>query len=334
MRYLIVGPSWVGDMVMAQSLFKALCAKDSQAEISVLAPAATHPLLARMPEVTEAILSPITHGKLNFSAHRTLGKSLKDKFDQAIVLPGSLKSALIPFFSATPKRTGWKGEMRFGLLNDLRHLDKNKLPLMVDQYIALTVDDGEQAPERETPSLETDSKNQKKLCEQLALDSSKKILAFCPGAEYGSAKRWPAALFANLAKKAIADDWQVWLFGGPNDVTISEEISNTVKHEACVNLAGKTSLLDAVDLLALADTVVSNDSGLMHVGCALNKKVVVLYGSSSAEFTPPLSGSAKSLSIDLDCSPCFERECPLRHLDCLNKLSPDLVYKAINELRP
>lgn len=317
---------------MAQSLFKALCANDSKAEISVLAPQATFPLLERMPEVKRGILSPIAHGKLNLSAHRALGKSLRGQFDQAIILPGSLKSSLIPFFAKIPKRTAWKGEMRFGLVNDMRLLNKNALPLMVDQYLALSVDEDSKAVAHQNPRLKIDNANIQILSEQFNLDKAHPVIAFCPGAEYGPAKQWPAEHFSALANKKINEGWQVWIFGGPKDVGIAEQIEQAITNKNfCKNLAGKTKLLDALDLLSEADVVVSNDSGLMHVSAALNRNLVVTYGSSTPTFTPPLTDKAKALSLNLACSPCFERECPLKHLDCLKKLTPDLVESALNE---
>ncbi len=317
---------------MAQSLFKALCTQNAQADISVLAPAATFPLLERMPEVKQGILSPIAHGKLDFSAHRAMGHSLRGQFDQAIVLPSSLKSALIPAFAKIPKRTAWKGELRYGLINDMRTLDEAQYPLMIEQYLALSVENFAPLPEKIFPHLHTNPENIEQVLQNLKLDTSKKILAFCPGAEYGPAKQWPATHFANLAVEKIQAGWQVWIFGGPKDVEISESIAKTVNSPHCISLAGKTKLLDAVDLLSLADTVVSNDSGLMHVSCALGKKVVVLYGSSTPAFTPPLSLTAKPLSLNLECSPCFQRTCPLGHLNCLNRLQAAQVSAAIEQL--
>jgi heptosyltransferase-2 len=321
-------------MVMAQSLFKALCVADTQAKISVLAPAATFPLVERMPEVEEGILSPIAHGKLNLSAHFKLGKSLRGKFDQAIVLPGSIKSALIPFFAKVPVRTAWKGEMRYGLINDMRNLDEQALPLMVDQYLALSVKKGQQASAHLKPSLDVDNVNIQTLSEQFNLDKAHPVIAFCPGAEYGPAKQWPAEKFAELANKKIAEGWQVWLFGGPKDLEIAKNIEQRIDDKMfCKNLVGKTKLLDAIDLLSEADAVVSNDSGLMHVSAALDRKLVVIYGSSSPNFTPPLSDKAKTISLNLDCSPCFERECPLGHLDCLKKLSSSAVEDTLDQFK-
>jgi len=319
-------------MVMAQSLFKALIAKQSAAEISVLAPATTYPLLERMPEVKQGIVSPIAHGQLNLKAHRDMGKSLRGQFDQAIILPGSLKSALIPWFAKVPKRTAWKGEMRYGLINDMRQLDKTALPLMVDQFLALGVDRLDSAMAHSQPSLQIDQDNIDKLCEQFSLTRQRPVLSFCPGAEYGPAKQWPAEHFANLAKKRISEGWQVWIFGGPKDVEIAKNITQLSGSSHCINLAGKTKLLDAIDLLSQSDVVVSNDSGLMHVSASLSKKLVVLYGSSTPMFTPPLSDTAEALSLNLECSPCFKRQCPLGHLDCLKKLTPQQVDHTLAKL--
>ncbi len=339
MRYLIVGPSWVGDMVMAQSLFKALKTQDALAEISVLAPAATFPLLERMPEVKEALLSPISHGKLNLREHYQMGVALRNRFEVAIVLPGSIKSALIPLFAKIPVRRGWLGEQRYGLLNDWRKLDKNKIPLMVDQYVALAADAQHVLQTHQLPALTVDTENLKRITEKFGLGFSgarrKPTLAFCPGAEYGPAKQWPAEHFAELARARIEKGWQVLILGGPKDIEIAANIEKLLSREQqdfCFNVTGKTRLLDAVDLLAQADAVVSNDSGLMHVSAALDRKLVVIYGSSTPQFTPPLSNKAKSVSLNLECSPCFERQCPLKHLNCLRQLSAQQVEQALAEL--
>ena len=163
------------------------------------------------------------------------------------------------------------------------------------------------------------------------LTTDKPILAFCPGAEYGPAERWPARHFAELGRRYLAEGWQVWLFGSQKDFDIADEI-NRLSDGLCTNLCGKTNLPEAIDLLSCADTVVCNDSGLMHLAAALDRKLVAVYGSSSPDHTPPLSQKAKIVSLNLDCSPCFKRECPLGHTDCLNKLTPDRVQKAAEEL--
>ncbi|MBZ0105037.1 MAG: lipopolysaccharide heptosyltransferase II [Sulfuricella denitrificans] len=335
-KILIVAPSWVGDMVMAQPLFMRLHQLHPGLQLDVLAPAWTLPLLARMKEVHEAIANPFGHGEFRLAARYQLGKTLrKSQYDQAIVLPNSWKSALVPFFAGISMRTGYLGEMRLGLLNDARKLDKEGLPLMVERFVALA-----ESPERPLPDaipqpeLNTDEQQRLATLARLGLNPEPRIAALCVGAEYGPAKRWPAAHFAALGKLLHRQGYQVWLVGSAKDAEAGAEAAS-LSEGACLDLCGKTSLNEAVDLLASARVIVSNDSGLMHVAAALGKPLVALYGSSSPGFTPPLSRKAHILSLNLDCSPCFKRECPLGHLDCLMKLTPQQVWEqtgiAVNE---
>lgn len=337
MKILIVGPSWVGDMVMAQSLFILLKDRHPDAEIDVLAPAWSRPILARMPQVSGMLDMPVGHGQVSLGVRFRLAKSLRSRqYDQAIVLPNSLKSALIPWWARIPQRTGWRGEMRYGLLNDLRVLDKEALPLMVQRFDALAFPKGESLPLRlPYPRLRIDQDNQQEALKRLALEVRRPILALCPGAEFGEAKRWPAEHYAALARRRIEAGHQVWLFGSAKDRPVGESICDALPAASRVhvkNLAGLTSLADAVDLLALAQAVVSNDSGLMHVAAALERPLVVLYGSTSPQFTPPLADQVRILRLGLECSPCFKRECPLGHLNCLRQLIPDLADRALDEL--
>lgn len=341
-KILIIGPSWVGDMVMAQSLFILLKQQNPHAVIDVLAPAWSRPLIARMPEVRRAIDMPVGHGSLMWSARRQIGRDLRvEQYDQAIVLPNSLKSALIPWFANIPQRTGWKGEMRYGLLNDIRRLDKQRYPLMVQRFDALAYPEGEPLSDNlPPPDLHADLARVPKLRQQFGLEGERKVLALCPGAEFGPAKRWPEQHYAAVAAQKIADGWQVWLLGSAKDKPVAESIINLLPEQNrsfCFNLAGITQLEDAIDLLAVADGVVSNDSGLMHISAALNRPLVVVYGSTSPSFTPPLNDQVAILSIPLDCGPCFKRECPIDpatsgHMKCLNDLSPDRVISALTEL--
>ncbi|WP_281646428.1 lipopolysaccharide heptosyltransferase II [Parendozoicomonas sp. Alg238-R29] len=337
MKYLIIGPSWVGDMVMAQTLFTTIKNQDSEAIIDVLAPAWSAPLLERMPEVRRGLDMPLGHGKLEINVRKQLGKSLiKEKYDQAIVLPNSLKSALIPFFAKIPKRTGWRGEMRFGLLNDIHKLDKERYPLMIERFIALAFPPASQLPEQlPSPSLKANTENRDQARHRLNLTNTQPVLALCPGAEFGLAKRWPERHYAEVAKQKLLEGWQVWLLGSAKDKPGNDEIVSQLPEQcrsSVHNIAGETSLAEAIDLLSCADAVVSNDSGLMHIAAALGRNLVVVYGSTSPGFTPPLNKNHRILRLGLDCSPCFKRECPLGHLDCLNKLEPQLALDALAEL--
>lgn len=329
-RILVVAPAWVGDMVMAQALFMRLQQLHPGLELDVLAPDWTIPLLSRMPEVREAIPNPFRHGEFKLGARYRLGRSLRRHgYDQAIVLPNSWKSALVPFFAGIPQRSGYRGEMRWGLLNDRRRLDASKLPLMVERFVALAHAPGSalQVP-LPLPALSVDESRRQATLAKLGLTASARTAVLCVGAEYGPAKRWPPQHFAELGKKLHGQGFQVWLVGSAKDAEAGSEAAR-LSGGACLDLCGKTSLDEVVDLLASASVVVSNDSGLMHVAAALGKPLIALYGSSSPAFTPPLSRKARIVSLHLPCGPCFKRECPLGHLDCLVKLTPQRVLDEI-----
>lgn len=333
-RILVVGPSWVGDMVMAQSLFKALKRQNPSVSIDVLAPGWSLPLLARMPEVSEGIEMPLGHGKLELGVRWRLGKSLKGRYQQAILLPNSLKSAIVPWAAGVPRRTGWRGEMRYGLLNDIRLLDKDILTMTVQRFVALAADGvSNEVPEIEAPALHVKVADVQAAMKNHGLrkKAQESVLVLCPGAEYGPAKRWPEACYAELAASYIGQGWKVWLMGSEKDAKVCAYINQKAGGD-CIDLSGKTSLAEAVDLMSIADAVVSNDSGLMHVAAALHRPLVAIYGSSDPHFTPPLNCEHQIVSLGLDCSPCFKRECPLQHLDCLNKLPVSQVEQSLQAL--
>lgn len=331
---LIVGPSWVGDTVISQSLLKLLVQQNPAAKIDYLAPPWTLPLLTRMPEVRHGISNPFGHGALRFGARHVMGKTLRDQhYDHAVVLPNSWKSALIPCSAGIARRTGFRGEARWGLLNDLRQLDAIALPQMVQRFAALALPAGSTLPAPlPLPALQSTTAQQQVLLARLGLSTDKPVVAFCPGAEYGPAKRWPEAHFAALARLLAARGCAVWLVGSPKDHAIAETIA-AASTGACINLCGKTDIAEAADLLAASRLVVTNDSGLMHIAAAVGRPVIALYGSSSPQFTPPLSVDARILTLDMECSPCFQRVCPLGHFKCLNDLSPERVFAAIDFAR-
>ncbi len=336
MRILIVGPSWVGDMVMAQTLFACLKWRHPYCEIDVLAPDWSRQILERMPEVHTALSFPLGHGVLDIAARRRIGKSLVGQYDQAILLPNSLKSALVPFFAGIAKRTGWKGEMRYGLLNDIRTLDKERFPLMIERFMALAYEADADIPKPyPQPRLQIDEACRAAALSKFALSLDRPVLALCPGAEFGEAKRWPAEYYAMVAEIKIRAGWQVWMFGSKNDHLGCEAIRERLipgLREESMNLAGETSLAEAIDLLSAAAAVVSNDSGLMHVAAALNRPLVAVYGSTSPQFTPPLTDQVDIVRLGLECSPCFERTCRFGHYNCLRELKPHSVIEALERL--
>ncbi len=334
-KILIIAPSWVGDAVMAQPLLRRLREQHPDAAIDAFAPAWVAPVLERMPEIRRVVINPLAHGELSIRLRWKLGRALRlDRYDHAIVLPNSLKSALIPFFAGIPLRTGFKGEMRYGLINDLRNLDKQALPLMVERFAALA--ERPRAPLRrplENPRLNVDTEQVQTTLAKLGLAPQKPVAAFCVGAEYGPAKRWPAAHFAELAQKLAAAGHEVWLLGSNKDAEIGAEIEQASAGVAR-NLCGRTDLAAAIDLLAAADFAVVNDSGLMHIAAALDKPLIAIFGSSSPGFTPPLSDKARVVSLNLPCSPCFKRACPLGHFDCMMRLTPQRVLDEITTAAP
>lgn len=332
-RILVIGPSWVGDMVMAQTLFLQLKALNPDAVIDVLAPEWSRPLLERMPEVNAAIVMPVGHGQLSLSVRKQLATQLKQQqYDESYVLPNSFKSALIPWWAKIPKRTGWCGEMRFIVLNDVRRLDKQRYPLMIEQFMALALPaKAVLSKPYPRPKLQVIAANVAAARQKFGLQEDRPVLALCPGAEFGPAKRWPDEYYAEIARLWLEKGWQIWLFGSKNDFEVCEQI-NQAAGQKCHNLAGKTSLAEAIDLLSAANAVVSNDSGLMHISAALAKPLVAIYGSSDPSFTPPLADKVEIVRLGLACSPCFKRTCPLIHLNCLKQLLPERVQQALERI--
>jgi heptosyltransferase-2 len=322
----VVGPAWVGDMVMAQSLFMTLKARFPDTDIDVLAPAWSRPLLSRMPQVNSAVTLPLEHGDLGWGVRRRLGVTLYGRYQRAIVLPRSWKSALVPAFANIPVRTGYRGEFRYGLINDMRKLDKKQLTQTVQRYAALGLPkDAALPPPIPQPRLRVDQDNQRLQLDLNRLNLDKPVVALLPGAEYGPAKRWPIERYGELAKRIKAAGRQVWVFGSAKENELGEAIVQAAG-EGAVNLCGQTKLVDAVDLMALAECAVTNDSGLMHIAGAVGVRLVALYGSSSPDYTPPLTDKAEVVYLRLSCSPCFERECPLGHFNCMMQMGVDDVF--------
>ncbi|MDH4396682.1 MAG: lipopolysaccharide heptosyltransferase II [Limnobacter sp.] len=349
MRILIIAPNWIGDAVMSLSLLQALHADaslnnadGSPCEIHVLAPPVTAPVYQFTPTVKSVQVEPFVHGKLQWGLRRQVGRALAiEGFDRAIMLPNSLKSALVPFFARIPQRVGYDGELRTAVLtHPLPKPSKLNKPPMIQWYGDLG---GYPKHQLANPVLVVSDKQRQEVVREFGLQGEFLVLA--PGAEFGPAKRWPAPHFAAVGRDYLlahqansggptrgAISSQVVLLGGPKDAEFSQQIRSLMPAglQAQVQvLAGKTSLPQAISLMAAAKALVTNDSGLMHVGAALNVKVHAVYGSSSPHHTPPLNPSAKVHYLQLDCSPCYQRECPLGHTDCLNKLLPDQVSQAL-----
>lgn len=326
---LIIAPQWIGDAVMTEPLLRRLAARGERLTVGALPWVA--PVYRAMPQVAEVIEFPFAHGGLQLKARRALARQLEGRFDVAYVCPNSLKSALLPFLASIPKRVGYLGEARVGLLTHrLKNPPKAQRPPMVRFYSALS---GEAGTEADRPRLQVDATQTDVVLARYGLTRGG-YYVFVPGAEYGPAKRWPAQRFAELAQQL---DAPVLLLGAGKEAALGAQIAALAPGVDCRNLAGTTSLGEAFALIAAARHVITNDTGLMHVAAALDVPQVALFGSSSPRHTPPLSAQAQVIWLKddpayqpaLDCAPCFARECPLGHLRCLHDITPQRVRQAL-----
>ena len=333
-RTLVISPNWIGDAVMAQPLLQLLKQQNPGRPIDVLAPPSVAPVWRAMNEVDSVLETPFRHGPLQLGERWKYGRLLKKQgYADAYVLPNTLKYALIPLFAGIEKRVGYKGEMRFGLINRMHRDDVPPRP-MVPFYAALAGEPG--APLRRDvprPAMQVESGVIDALCARLEIDRARPLVVFAPGAEFGAAKRWPARHFAALAQAvmAAAPGAQVALLGSPKDKAACDDIVAITGAAHMFNLAGVTKLDEAIALIAGAAAVVANDSGLLHIASALNRPVIGLYGPTDPDHAPPFSDMAKAMSLRLACSPCRQRECPLGHHDCMEKMDAALVW---HELKP
>lgn len=330
-RILIVAPSWVGDLVMADTLLKILRQQAPRAPIDVLAPAWALPVAARMQEVDELIELPAGHGELALGARWHLARRLRERgYSHAYILPRSAKSAWVPWLARIPDRIGYRGEWRYGLINRIRRLNPSHRRLIA-RYAALAYPPGTDLPDPlPRPALRSDPGQRRHLLQTLGLDARTAPFILCPGAEYGPAKRWPAEHFAELAKQLRTEGHEVWIVGSAGERELGELIGSAAP--GAVNLTGKTTLEAAIDVMASAQAVITNDSGLMHVAAALERPLVALYGSSMPAYTPPSAERVRIIYHALECSPCFARECPLGHFRCLRGIEPGEVRAALTDL--
>ncbi len=319
-------------MVMAQALMKLLKSRSPERQLDILAPAWSLPIVARMPEIRRGIALGAGHGEVALRERRRVAHALRaDGYEQAIVLPRSFKAALVPWFARIPRRTGFLGEYRYRLINDVRPFDAGRLDQTVKRFVALGLEPSEDLPVIPQPTLSVSAERQPGLLERLGLSVERPVIAMMPGAEYGPAKCWPLEYYADLGQRLHDAGYAVWVLGSDKDAAAGRLIT-----ERCpaVDLCGRTSLEDVIDILGLCQQAVSNDSGLMHVAAAVGAHVHGIYGSSSPAFTPPLTDRRDIHYLGLGCSPCFERRCPLGHLDCLNKIRPEQLFERIRAATP
>ncbi|NEX60917.1 lipopolysaccharide heptosyltransferase II [Noviherbaspirillum sp. 17J57-3] len=335
-RTLIISPNWIGDAVMAQPLLRLLKDAHPERPIDVLAPTWVAPVWQAMGEVDTVLEAPFRHGKLQWGERRKYARMLKQRgYADAYVLPNTLKFALIPWLAGIPKRVGYKGEMRYGLINVMHHDDPKAPRPMVSFYAALAMPpkrDVPLPPSLPRPAMAVDEQALAQALVRHRLDPKHRLIAFAPGAEFGSAKRWPASYFAELARKLMAErlETQIVLLGSPKDSEVTAEILALAP--GVRNLAGKTSLAEAIAIIARADAMVSNDSGLLHIASALNRPIVAIYGPTDPNHAPPFSDRSASLYLGLECAPCRQRECPLGHHNCMRGIGAGMVKREVEKV--
>lgn len=335
-RILIISPNWIGDAVIAQPLLRLLKERHPDSPIDVLAPAWVAPIWRAVAEVDEVLESTFRHGALQLRERWQFARKLgKRGYAEAYVLPNTFKFALIPWLAGIPRRIGYLGEMRYGLLNVIHRVALDFPRPMVSYYAALADMPAAQAPAPSAfprPRLMIAPQRSDETMAQLKVQTGSPLLVFAPGAEFGPAKRWPAGHFAELARmvRQTYGEAQIVLLGSGKDKEACDEIEITVPW--IQNFAGVTTLDQAIAIIAKADAVVSNDSGLMNIASALNRPVVAMYGPTDMHNTPPFSEVTEAVSLHLPCSPCHQRVCPLGHHDCMKKLPADMVWQPLRSM--
>jgi len=339
-KVLIVAPSWLGDLVIAQSLFKKL--HNSNHEIHVAAPLWNKEILDFMPEVSKKILMPFEHGEVSLVKRYKFAKALqKENYGTSIILPNSLKSALLPYFAKIPNRIGYQKEGRGIFLTDKRILNKDFLPFMVQRFNYLAVNKNEnnftdsiKVTSELYPKLDTSSIQYDLLQSKFNVDLlNSKSIAIAPGAAFGPAKRWPEKYYAEVAKEYLDKGYNLFIFGAKQDSETALKVIEYIGNSNNIyNLTGRLNLTETVGILSKANYLITNDSGLMHVAAALDKKAIAIYGSTSHKFTPPLSDKCKVLFDDnISCRPCFKRTCQYDHYKCLYNITPDMVLTELEK---
>ncbi|MBL7004917.1 MAG: lipopolysaccharide heptosyltransferase II [Gammaproteobacteria bacterium] len=315
-RVLVIAPQWLGDAVMSHALIQLLA---EQHTVDVLCAEWLSAVYRRMPHVEQVTGIDLKHGKLPIKYYWQVAQQLKGRYQQCFIIPRKLKSALIPWFAGIPKRTAYLGESRYFLVNDRVQQDPQQ-HFWVEKVCGL-FKSGVKLAELPNPKLIVNEQSKAEWLQRLEI-KDRKLIALMPGASYGPSKQWPIENFSQLAQQ-LASSSTVIVLGGQAEFEIGEAIKQG--NAGVINLCGKTSLEDTIDLLALCDSAVSNDSGLMHIAAAVGCFVKALYGSSSPDYTPPLTTSKTIYSDTLGCKPCFKRQCEFNHYDCWRKISVNRV---------
>lgn len=323
---LIIGPAWIGDMIMSQALYKLLKQQDPDVQIDVMGPGWSLPIVARMPEVRQGLELPMGHGQFSLRSRWRLGRSFRGKYDRVIVLPRTFKTAFIAWATGAKHRVGFKGELRSWMLTfSFKRPDVST----AERYLSLA--NGRVPASIPVPLLVTDPAAGQALLQDLSASKNKSYIAVAPGAEFGTAKRWPVRHYAALVDLLAAKGIGVVVLGSAADSEVGEELAALAKSPV-LNACGKTTLANVVDLISACAGVVANDSGLMHMSAAIGLPLVAVYGSTSPKLAFPLSEKSAIEILDLECMPCAARHCPLEHHNCMEQLPPQQIFDRLMSL--
>lgn len=328
---LLIPYMWIGDFVRCHSVVQVLNTRFPGRPVDVLATTLCAPLLDYMPGVRGGIVCDLPRKRLAIAQHRALAARLRQEdYGLALVMPRTWKAALAPFLAGIPQRTGFIGEMRFGLLNDIRRGER-ALPRMVDRCAALALAAGATVPsEWPLPWLEAPAAEIAAWRRRNGLNTEDApAVAFAPGA-VGPSKRWPLEHYASLARRLGDLGARVWIIGGPAEQELAQELRNAGPHVH--DLTGH-DLRNAILALATVDVAVSNDSGLLHVAAALGTPSIGIFGPTSPWHWAPLNPLAAIVQRrePLDCQPCHKPICRVRHHRCMHDIRPDAVFDAVDQ---
>jgi heptosyltransferase-2 len=291
---LIVPFVWIGDFVRVHSVVRLLRDQNPERPVDMVSSTLCAPLADYMPGVRAAIIADIPRRRLGLKQQLALTQELRERhYAQALIMSRKWKAALAPWLAGIPKRTGFVGEYRYGLLNDVR-VGERKLPRMIDQMGALAMPAGAALPaEWPLPELKVPAREVNAWCERRRLaDDDPPIVTLSPGA-VGEGKAWPPAYYAELAKALVEDGASVWVLGGPNETAIAKQIIDGAGPK--VRDVTGTDLRNAVLAMAAADAAVTNDSGLMHVSAAIGTPTIAIFGPTSPWHWKPLNPVAAIL---------------------------------------
>jgi heptosyltransferase-2 len=329
---LLVPYMWIGDFVRCHTVVKLLRQREPSRAIDMLATSNVAPLVDYMPGVRKGIIADLPRKQLAYAEHRALAERLRaEGYCHALVMPRTWKAALAPYLAGIRRRTGFFGEGRIVLLNDLR-IGERRLFRMLDRCASLALHRGEVQPTSwPEPELVVPSSEVLAWRRRLGLNTERPIIALAPGA-VGPSKRWPEASYAELAARLVSDGNAVWIVGSEQEKSLATNVARgTSSHVR--NLTGP-DLRNAILALAAADAVVSNDSGLLHVAAALGTPAVGIFGPTSAWHWAPLNTLAAVMETasELPCRPCHKPVCRVGHHRCMHDISVAQVAVAIKRI--